>query len=186
MNEKITRSFNCAFRALEEDSDKYIEGYFAVFDDEYDLGQGMSESISRGAFSKYLAGDIRILCNHDTRLVLGRTKSGTATVRADEHGVYVRCSVNPNDSDATNLYARIQRGDVSQASFGGIVHAESHIIRENGDVHYTLEDIEVFEFSVCTFPAYESTDVEARQKNEKVNFTRWKKRMKERMGKWRH
>ncbi len=185
MNNKITRSCQCAFRAEEKDDEKWIEGYFAVYNETYEIFDGMTESIAPGAFDKYLDRDIRVLINHNSTLVLGRTKAETATVTSDDHGVYVRCKVNPDDSDAVNVYARLKRGDVSQASFGGYIVKESREVTSKG-THYTLDEIEPFEFSVCTFPAYETTDVSARdrQDNEKIYNKRWKAEMKERLAKW--
>lgn len=188
--EKITRTCPCAFRAGESDGKKYIEGYFAVFGDVYDMGWGITESIHRNAFDKYLNGDIRILVNHDSTLVLGRTKAGTATATADDHGIYVRCEVNEDDTDALNLYARTKRGDVTNASFGGFIVAEERVKdAKTGNVHYTLMEVDVFEFSVCTFPAYEATDVGARSRenpreNPALTHKRWKENLKERFEKW--
>ena len=190
MNEKIVRTCGCEFRTSENNDERVIEGYFAVFNDNYDLGENwdgfaMTESIDRGAFDKYLGNDIRVLVNHDTTLVLGRTKAGTATVTADGRGVYVRCVVNPEDADAMNVYARLKRGDVSQASFGGYIRDETREVNTVAKtVHYTLREIDVFEFSVCTFPAYEATEVGARGRENADLLRRWKTEMKERYKKW--
>ena len=187
MNEKIVRTCGCEFRTSENNDERVIEGYFAVFNDNYDLGENwdgfaMTESIDRGAFDKYLGNDIRVLVNHDTTLVLGRTKAGTATVTADGRGVYVRCVVNPEDADAMNVYARLKRGDVSQASFGGYIRDETREVNTVAKtVHYTLREIE---FSVCTFPAYEATEVGARGRENADLLRRWKTEMKERYKKW--
>ena len=190
MNEKIVRTCGCEFRTSENNDERVIEGYFAVFNDNYNLGENwdgfaMTESIDRGAFDKYLGNDIRVLVNHDTTLVLGRTKAGTATVTADGRGVYVRCVVNPEDADAMNVYARLKRGDVSQASFGGYIRDETREVNTVAKtVHYTLREIDVFEFSVCTFPAYEATEVGARGRENADLLRRWKTEMKERYKKW--
>ena len=190
MNEKIVRTCGCEFRTSENNDERVIEGYFAVFNDNYDLGENwngftMTESIDRNAFDKYLGNDIRVLVNHDTTLVLGRTKAGTATVTADGRGVYVRCVVNPEDADAMNVYARLKRGDVSQASFGGYIRDETREVNTTAKtVHYTLREIDVFESSVCTFPAYEATEVGARGRENADLLRRWKTEMKERYKKW--
>lgn len=190
MNEKIVRTCGCEFRTSEDNDERVIEGYFAVFNENYNLGENWAgfattESIDRGAFDKYLSNDIRVLANHDTTLVLGRTKAGTATVTADGRGVYVRCIVNPEDADAMNVYARLKRGDVSQASFGGYIRDETREVNTVAKtVHYTLKEIDVFEFSVCTFPAYEATEVGARGRENADLLRRWKTEMKERYKKW--
>lgn len=150
------------FTAREDGEELYIEGYFAVFNSVYDLGWGMSESIAPGAFTDTLAGDIRALVNHDTTLVLGRTSAHTLEVRQDERGLWGKIRINPNDSDAMNLYARVKRGDVSQCSIGFDITEEETEFRDNGDVHWTIKAVKLWEVSACTFPAYEETAISAR------------------------
>lgn len=158
------REFKTDFQArAEENGDKVIEGYFAVFNSNYDMGWGMSESIAPGAFTSSLAGDVRALVNHNTDLVLGRTKVGTLTLRQDERGLWGRIVINPNDTDAMNLYARVQRGDVSQCSIGFDITSEETDFRDDGTVHWTIKDTTLYEVSCCTFPAYTETAISARK-----------------------
>lgn len=149
------------FETREDGDNLVIEGYFAVFNSNYDLGWGMSESIAPGAFTKTLSDDIRALINHDTTLVLGRTSAHTLEVRQDEHGLWGRIVINPNDQDAMNLYARVQRGDVSQCSIGFDILDEETEYRGE-DVHWTIKEVKLWEVSACTFPAYEETAIAAR------------------------
>lgn len=150
------------FNTREDGEELSIEGYFAVFNSNYDLGMGMSESIAPGAFTDTISGDIRALVNHDTTLVLGRTSAHTLEVRQDEHGLWGKIRINPNDSDAMNLYARVKRGDVSQCSIGFDIIEEETEFRDNGDVHWTIKNVKLWEVSCCTFPAYEETAISAR------------------------
>lgn len=143
---------------------KYLEGYFALFDNETELWPGAFESIDRKAFDNTLNGDIRALINHDTTLVLGRTKSGTLELETDEKGLKGRIKINENDTDALNIYERVKRGDVSGNSFGFIINEEDTEYKEDGSVKWTIRDLELFEVSVTTFPAYEETSIEARKK----------------------
>lgn len=163
------------FNTREDGNDLYIEGYFAVFNSMYDLGYGLSESIAPGAFSETLADDIRALVNHDTTLVLGRTSAHTLEVSQDERGLWGKIRINPNDQDAMNLYARVQRGDVSQCSIGFDIIDEETEYREDGSVHWTIRTIKLYEVSACTFPAYEETAISARQRD----FEELKKRKNE-------
>lgn len=156
------RTVSTEFLTREDGEDLKIEGYFAVFDSVYEIGPGMSESIAPGAFSNTLSGDIRALTNHDTTLVLGRTKAHTLELREDSHGLWGSIKINRNDADAMNLYERVKRGDVDQCSFGFNIRSEDTDIREDGSVHWTLRDVELFEVSACTFPAYEETSISAR------------------------
>lgn len=180
--EKQIRSCTADFQTGEEGDEKYIEGYFAVFNSNYEIAPGMTESIAPGAFTNSLAGDIRALINHDTTLVLGRTAAGTLELREDSRGLWGKVKVNPNDSDAMNSYARVQRGDVSQCSIGFNIRSEDTDIAPDGAVHWTINDVELFEVSVCTFPAYTETNISARTKEaeeiKKRSLDAWREKMK--------
>lgn len=159
------RCVTSEFNTREDGGDLFIEGYFAVFNSNYDIWQGASESIAPGAFSDTLGRDIRALIDHETRLVLGRNKAGTLELREDSHGLWGRIRINPKDQDAMNLYERIKRGDVDQCSFGFDIIKEDTEVREDGSVHWTIKKVELYEVSVVTFPAYEETSVSARKKD---------------------
>ncbi|GIP38314.1 hypothetical protein J31TS4_15940 [Paenibacillus sp. J31TS4] len=140
-----------------------IEGYFAVFNQPTELWAGAFEQIAPDAFNSTLGNDVRALINHDTMFVLGRNKAGTLELKADSHGLWGRVKVNPNDSDAVNLYERVKRGDVDQCSFGFNILKEDIDFRDDGSVLWTLRNIDLHEVSVCTFPAYQATGVQARK-----------------------
>ena len=179
------RSVASEFQTREDGEDLKIEGYFAVFNSIYEIGAGMSEEVAPGAFSETLSGDIRALVNHDTTLVLGRTSAHTLELREDTRGLWGSISINPNDTDAMNLYQRVKRGDVSQCSFGFDILEEDTEIRENGDVHWTIKKVRLYEVSCCTFPAYESTNISARSEERDRLLERkaeaWRTKMKERI-----
>lgn len=158
------RSTTTQFNTRDDGGNLAIEGYFAVFDSNYEIAPGMSESIAPGAFDKTLSGDIRALINHDTTLVLGRTKANTLQLRTDSHGLWGRIEINREDSDAMNLYKRVQRGDVDQCSFGFDIISQETDFREDGSIHWTIKEVELYEVSPCTFPAYEETNIAARAK----------------------
>lgn len=148
----------------ENENEMYLEGYFAVFNRETELWPGAFEEIAPGAFDNTLGNDIRALINHDTTLVLGRNKSGTLELKADSHGLWGRIKTNPNDTDAVNLYERVKRGDVDQCSFGFNIVSEETDYRDDGTIKWTIKEVDLHEVSVCTFPAYEETGVQARHK----------------------
>ena len=172
------RSIASNFQTREDSGEKRIEGYFAVFNSTYELGPGMSESIAPGAFSNTLDADIRALVDHETMYVLGRNKAGTLELREDDKGLWGSILLNPNDQDAMNAYARVSRGDVNQCSIGFNIRSEETDFRDDGSIHWTITDIELAEVSVCTFPAYSETSVEARKQEkeqiEKRQFEKWR------------
>ena len=157
------RSAASQFQTREAEGDLTIEGYFSVFNSIYELWPGATESVAPGAFSETLGNDIRALVNHDDTLVLGRNKAGTLELREDSHGLWGKIKVNPNDGDAMNLYERVKRGDVDQCSFGFWIEDEETEFRDDGSIHWTIRKVNLFEVSVCTFPAYEATEVSARK-----------------------
>ncbi len=147
----------------EENGDLYISGYFAVFNSVYEICQGVTESIKSTAFDEELQKDIRALINHDSTLVLGRTKVGTLILRVDEKGLWGEVKINQKDQDAMNLYERVKRGDVDQCSFGFDILEEE--FEDRGSIaHWTIKKVRLYEVSVVTFPAYEDTSVSARSK----------------------
>ena len=181
------RTVSSNFQTREDGDNFAIEGYFSVFNSNYEIAPGMTESIAPGAFTNALAedSDVRALTNHDTTLVLGRTKANTLNLAEDDKGLWGRIEINPNDRDAVNLYERVKRGDVDQCSFGFDIVSEETEYREDGSVHWTIQEVRLYEVSVCTFPAYDATSVSARSKTkdeiDKRSVQAWKERMKERI-----
>lgn len=182
---RVLQLRSAEFTTREDGEEPIIEGYFAVFNSNYEIWEGASESIAPGAFDSSISNDVRALTNHDTTLVLGRTKSSTLELKTDSRGLWGRIRINPNDSDAMNTYERVKRGDVDQCSIGFLIRSQETDFKEDGSIHWTITDVELFEVSVCTFPAYEETSVSARKKDAAEVMKRkqeaWKLKMKERL-----
>lgn len=186
MERRSMPSRGTEYRAAEENGELYIEGYFAVFNSNYDVCPGITESIAPGAFTRALGGDVRALANHDTTLVLGRTKAGTLVLREDGHGLWGRVTINREDMDAMNLYQRVKRGDVDQCSFGFDIGEEEVEFRDDGSAHWTITAVDpLYEVTVATFPAYEATAVSARsaetERARKKQAQTWRESMKNRL-----
>jgi len=175
------RSVMSEFKTREdkEHEDIFISGYFSVFNSDYEIWPGATESIAEGAFEGALSDDIRCLIDHETRLVLGRTKSGTLTLKADSRGLWGEVKVNRYDQDAMNLYERVKRGDVDQCSFGFDILEEEFEDR-GASVHWTIKAVKLYEVSVVTFPAYTETSVTARKEQlqdmKKRTLEAWKEK----------
>ena len=157
----------------ENDNEKYIEGYFAVFNQQTELYRNAFEEIAQGAFDNSLKNnDIRCLFNHDTAKVLGRTGNNTLELRVDSHGLWGRVQVNSNDKEANDIYARVQRGDISGCSFGFNPINEETEFRDDGAIKWRVLEADTLEVSIVTFPAYPQTSIQAR----KVDETQYKER----------
>lgn len=189
-NERQQRQVRCVaqqFQTRSANDDLFIEGYFSVFNSEYPLWEGASEIVKPGAFTNSASGDVRALINHDSSLVLGRTKAGTLTLRQDERGLWGSIKINRDDVDAMNLYARVQRGDVDQCSFGFDIKRETFVDLGDGKCRWEIEEVDpLYEVSVCTFPAYTETSVSARKQDlaeiEKRRAETWRSDMKKKLG----
>ena len=148
------RSIPQQFCTREDGDELIIEGYFAVFDSPYTLWDGVTEIVKPGAFAGCLSGDIRALIDHDTRLVLGRTKAGTLELREDARGLWGSIKINRADTDAMSLYARVQRGDGDQCSFGFDIEEETFVDLGGGQCRWGITKVKpLYEVSVVTFPA---------------------------------
>ena len=185
INHRQVRSIASNFKTREDGEEKRIEGYFAVFNSVYEITPDMTESVAEGAFSNTLDGDVRALIDHETMYVLGRNQAGTLELREDDKGLWGSILINPNDQDAMNLYSRVERGDVNQCSFGFEILSEETDFRDDGTVHFTITEVRLHEVSVCTFPAYAETSVQARKEDraheeERLNEI-WRAEMRARL-----
>jgi HK97 family phage prohead protease len=147
-----------------EDGKPQIRGHAAVFNRlSEDLG-GFKEKIDPGAFARAIKErqDVRSLFNHNPDKILGRTKSGTLKLEEDDDGL--NSVTDPADTTyARDLLVSIERGDVDQMSFSFSVPegGDSWEETEDGDVR-TLRDVNLYDISPVTFPAYPDTDVAVR------------------------
>lgn len=140
-----------------------IYGYAAVFNElSEDLG-GFREIIRPGAFERTLkTADVRALLNHDSNYVLGRNRAGTLEVSEDERGLPV--AITPPDTQwARDLVTSVKRGDVNQMSFQFMVKSEDWSQDERGVVR-ELRDVDLYDVSIVTYPAYPQTTAEVRSK----------------------
>lgn len=153
------RSFPFEIRTDEENK---IVGYAAVFNQlSVDLG-AFREKIAPGAFKKTIQeADIRALWNHDPNFVLGRTKSRTLRLQEDEKGLAIEI-IPPNTTWARDLMESIKRGDIDQMSFGFRAIKEDWET-EGEQLIRVLKEVELFDVSPVTFPAYPTTDVQVRK-----------------------
>lgn len=146
-----------------------IEGYAAVFNSpSHDLG-GFIERVKPGAFARGIKAkaDVRALINHDPNKILGRTKSNTLQLQEDARGLKFRVTL-ADVSYARDLYASVQRGDLDQCSFSFTPVKQTWGEEQASDgswrVTRELEDVDVFDVSVVTYPAYEETSAVARER----------------------
>lgn len=156
--EKIhRRSFKVDFTLI-DDTAPYFEGCFIRYNSPANyLNSEWREQIAPGAVS--LNDDMVCLYNHNPDFILGRQSAGTFELDDRDDGLYGRCLLNMDDSDAKNVYARVKRGDISGCSFGFFID-DQEVDRANQLV--TLTRLRAREVSITPFPFYGSTSMEAR------------------------
>ena len=149
-------------RASEGESGPVIEGYAAVFDSlSVDLG-GWRERIAPGAFKRTIGeSDVRALWDHDAKYVLGRNRAGTLALEEDARGLRIQAQP-PATQWAADLMTMMKRGDVNQMSFGFYVRQDEWVEEPDFGLVRVLRDVDLFDVSVVTYPAYPATSAEAR------------------------
>lgn len=163
---KLKESRTYHFRTSGSDG-LHLTGHAAVFEQLSVPMWGWREQIAVGAFDKTLSEspDVRMLWNHDSNLLLARTKSDTLTLGTDEEGLTVDADMAPT-SYAKDLSELMQRGDLDQMSFGFWIIRDSVVTDEDtGDTIRTLLEISLQDGDVSpvTFPAYPQTDAQVAQ-----------------------
>lgn len=147
-----------------KDGPRTITGHAAVFNKDSEPMWGFVERVAAGAFTQTIKeDDVRALFNHDPNIVLGRNTAKTLRLSEDKEGLLVE--IDPPDTQAArDLLVSIERGDISQMSFGFITRKESWQYSSDGKGPSirTLEDVQLFDVSPVTFPAYPDTDVSVR------------------------
>lgn len=144
----------------ESEDGNVFTGYAAVFDSPSEP-MPFIEYVRKGAFTKTLkdGADVRLLIDHEG-VPLARTKSGTLTLEEDDRGLRVEASLDPMNPDAQRVISAMRRGDLSQMSFA--FRTIKDAFSADGMVR-ELREVQLFDVSVVTYPAYEDTIAELRR-----------------------
>lgn len=172
------RSYCFEVRADEEtERGSRITGRPIVYEQKTDLGY-FDEIISAGALDKTDLTDVRFLVNHDTsRIPLARSRrnngNSTMLLSTDEAGMFIEVWLDTaNNAEARALYSAVSRGDITGMSFMFAVREDEWSGLETEHPTRRIKDIStVVEVSAVTFPAYESTQINARS-NEALDSAR--------------
>lgn len=161
IDEKRTIAYSNLEVRAEGDGNTLV-GYASVFDSPSEP-MPFIEYVKRGAFSKTIndGADVRLLIDHEG-VPLARTKSGTLVLEEDERGLRVEADLDPSNPDAARIISAMKRGDLSQMSFA------FRTVKDNWNNDRTvreLREVQLFDVSVVTFPAYEETVAELRSQN---------------------
>lgn len=171
-NELLKRSYNFEVRAEKDDEKKKytLRGLPIVYDKKTDLGY-FDEIIKRGALDKTDLKDVRFLVNHDTnKIPLARSRNNNANstmrLKVTDRGLEIEVDLDcENNAEARSLYSAVERGDISGMSFMFGIRGEEWEDLDSDHPTRIIDDIStVVEVSAVTFPAYEQTEIMARNK----------------------
>ena len=175
MKDLEKRSFSFEVRAEETEEGNIITGRPIVYDTRTDIGC-YDELIERGALDRTDLTDVRFLVNHDfSRIPLARSRrnngNSTMFLSVDDQGMNIRVTLDTeNNAEARALYSAVQRQDISGMSFCFSVSDEEWDDLDSDHPTRRIKAISsVVEVSAVTFPAYDSTDIQARSREALEN-----------------
>ncbi len=152
-------------------ADFCLDGYAATYSSQFAMGGGIVERIQRGAFARALREkqDVRALFNHDASQILGRVKNGTLVLRDDDKGLHFKVQLDRANTIHQNVYSLVKRGDIDGCSFAfKVPNANGEKWQQGVDDRgqkctiRTLVDVDLYDISCVTHPAYGGTQVDAR------------------------
>ena len=169
--DKIIRAYNFEIRAdNSEKNGDYVTGRPIVYNSKTDL-RWFDEVIESGALADTNLKDVRFLVNHNTDMIpLARSRNNNANstmqLEVDDDGMGIRVNLDTeNNSEARNLYSAIKRGDITGMSFMFTIDEDRwENLESDHPTRHILKIGQVFEVSAVTFPAYEATEISARDK----------------------
>ena len=161
--EKAVKEIRLVDMRTAEEEGMTVEGYATVFDTVTDLGW-MKEVIDRNAFDNADMSDIVMKYNHeDSVLPMARTRGGSLQFTIDDHGLKIRAKL-PETSTNKDIYTLIREGVLSKMSFAFTVKKQEYDY--DTDTRKILEFDKIFDVSVVDVPAYETTEIYARSKEQ--------------------
>ncbi len=146
-----------------------FRGHAAVFGKKSYIGpkpHGFFESVREGAFAKAITeGDVRMLHNHNPDLILARNTikegPGSLVLSEERRGLLTQAEWVPT-SYAHDLSVNLRLGTVSQMSFSFVPVKEEWGRDKSGADTRELTEVELYDVSTVTFPAYADTDAAMR------------------------
>ncbi len=149
-------------RITGEGDKRKIVGYPAVFNKLSENLGGFREKIAPGTFTTTLdkGDDVRALVDHDPSKVLGRNTAGTLSLEQNTKGL--KATIKPADTQAgRDIIVSLERGDIDGMSFGFRTITDKWETIDGEEIR-TLEEVQLFDVSVVTYPAYPDTSVALR------------------------
>lgn len=160
-----------------------FRGHAAVFNQAALIGTeewGFYEEVDPEAFRRALRErqDVAFLYGHDPDKLLARTTSGTAKLSTDGLGLVVDADLAPT-TVGSDVRILLERKDLSRMSFAFIARRDRWEDGPGGVPLRRLLDVDLYDVSVVTYPAYEGTSAqllseEDRKRDIRVRLLRFR------------
>lgn len=166
-NDLTTRYYDVILETRESGENGTITGRPIVYNSRTNLGC-FDEVIETGALDSADLTDVRLCLNHDTSYVYARSRrnnpNSTMRLGLDMNGMNIEADLAINESPrARDFYSAVKRGDIDKMSFMFSIDDEEWENLESDHPTRHIRKIgSVVEVSAVTFPAYKSTEINAR------------------------
>lgn len=128
---------------------------------------GFREKVNPKALTKTIAdGDMVLLDNHDAAKPLARKSAGTLLLRNTGHGLDWDTQNLADTTYAQDAVKNARAGNYGGCSFGFDIVRDKWGVGDDGVEEREILEAKVPEISICTFPAYGNTSVNARSERE--------------------
>lgn len=166
----LVREFR-AFHPLEvraaADGGVKVGGYAAVFNEETNVADMFIEVLAPGAFTETLkrkavkgaTDDVIFVINHNSNMLLARTRSGTLQLAEDSKGLIMESVLDEVDPDAIRVVQKMKRGDLDKMSFAFRATKQEWAEVPDQLPRRSIIEAELFDVSVVTEPQYSGTDI---------------------------
>lgn len=156
------RSFN--FRTKDEEGKMIIEGYALTFEEPTIMyswdGIDYKEQIMKSALNNTKMDDVVLNIDHNGK-PLARTKNKTLELTVDEKGLFIRADLS-GTSAGRQAYEEIKGGYFDKMSFCFTTTQDGEEYEQETHMRSITEIDTLYDVSVVTFPAYDTTSVYAR------------------------
>ena len=168
MKNVVMRTFDAVFETREDDGKPgVISGRPVVFESRTNLGL-CDEVIDARALANTDMRDVRLCLNHDTSYVYARSRqnngNSTMNISTDAMGLTFEAGLDIEHSPkAQDYYSAVKRGDIDKMSFMFTIDGFEWENLESDHPTKRITSIgTIYEISAVTFPASQSTSIEAR------------------------
>ncbi|MDZ5759348.1 HK97 family phage prohead protease [Carnobacterium maltaromaticum] len=144
-----------------------VEGYAIVFNVPSRNFGNYVEVIDPSALDDCDLSRLVFIVNHNTSVLLASTENDSLTFKVDEKGLYFNATIT-NTTDGQNAYKLIKEGILNKMSYGFFEDESKEKVYKDEKgviVRRVMKIDEVYEISALAIPAYNQTELKAKERN---------------------